>query len=582
MKTVLLREIAHTRAGEKINHLNCSVIAYRDEDYALLCREVTVEHVLSVFGKIAKGRVTRYEMPNISALNFVFENILEGGRTRTLSFEESGKALSSLMLSLPVSVPDDFVPRCEDVKNGRAEAPYVPAYEPKAAGKRVRIGAATAWARDRFDVPEDLVKNGDLDYICFEAMSEVTQSAAQVKKVGAAGGVDYDPYLERRIGAVLSDCVKKGIKIISNQGWIDPMGAAEKIAEMAKERGISGLKIAAVSGSVLNEKILELGGVFQDNGRNVAEYKDQLISAEVYLGVDGVLEALRNGADVVVTSRIVDSALYCGPLAYEFGWDLNDLALCAKGSTIGHLMECGPQISGGYFMDPGYKDVPDIEHLGLPIAEVTADHVYITKTQTRGGCVTPRTCKEQLLYEIGNPDAYLLPNVTLSFMDLKFRQVAKDVVEVTGFKGYEKPATFKVLAGVREGFMTEAMVLFAGPGAFDRAEADKRIILTRMQEAGFDMDQLRIDYVGINSIHREATPQTDALPYEAILRIAARGDSVKECLKLKEEIDAQAVCGPSGTGKWGTMGTSIRPIVGFFSMLVDPKQCPYSVSYVEI
>ena len=583
MKTVLLREIAHARAGEKIDMLNVGVIAYREEDYHLLTSQLTVEKVLEKYAPISKGTTTRYEFPKIGALNFVFDGILDGGRTRTISYEESGKALASLILTAPMEVPDDFITRSQQVKQQPQPLHSGGTNSKGSTGKKVRLGAAIGWARDRFTHAEDLVANGDINYLCFESMSEVTMSATQVKNVSGTDAIRYDPYLEKRLRPILSRCMQKGIKIISNQGWADPESAAKKVVEIAKSLGIGKIKVAAVSNGIdLSKTIADMNLAFAGEARTSSQLRDDIVSVEVYFGADGILEALKNGADVVITTRIVDSALYLGPLAYEFGWDLENLETSAKGSVVGHLMECGCHISGGYFADPGYKDVPDLANIGNPIAEVTEDRVLLTKTTHTGGMMTTETCKEQLLYEITKPDEYILPNVTVDFSNLAFRQVEKDVVEGTGFRGLKKPEKLKVLVGIREGFMDDEYVLFAGPGAFARAELTKSILTARFEKIGFHPNKLRMDYVGLNSVHREASPPWDYEPWEVILRIAAQADTPEICDVLRQEIDAISMCGPSATGKYGPMNSRIRPIVGMLSTLIPRDAVSEEIDYYQI
>lgn len=449
--------------------------------------------------------------------------------------------------------------------------------------KTVRLGAATGWARDRFTHAPDMIRNGNIDYLCFESMSEITMSATQVKNASSAQAIEYDPYLEKRLRPILKECREKNITIISNQGWMNPPAAAEKVAEIGRELGLTDLKVAAVYNAVdLMAMLVDSDVAFAGDPRTSRQLKDIMVSVEVYFGADGILEALKNGANVVITTRIVDSALYLGPLAYEFGWDLDDPQLAAKGSVIGHLMECASQASGGYFCDPGYKNVPDIEHLGNPIVEVTEDRVRFTKTDTTGGLVTPATLKEQLLYEITDPANYILPNCVVDFTELSFREVGRNLVEATGFKGYPKPEKLKILVGIKEGFMNEEYVQFAGPGAYRRAELAKKILLERFRIIGFKPAEMRMDYVGLNSVHREATPPWSFEPWEVVLRVAAKADTPEMCDLLRQEMDTICMNGPSATGKYGPMSGRIRPVIGMLSALVGRDEVEEKVEYYSV
>lgn len=443
----------------------------------------------------------------------------------------------------------------------------------------VRLGSAIGWSRDRFGPAEELAKQGQLDYLCFEAMSEVTQSEAQVKKQQNPESPGYDPYLEDRLRPVLRTCLEKGTRIITNQGWIEPIVAAEKVIEIARAEGIEKIKVAAIEGGFLTDKIADMGLNFLETGEPIADYRENIVSAEAYLGAGEISEALGNGTNIVITARVADSCLYLGPLAYEFNWSIEDWNALAKGTVIGHLMECACQISGGYFADPGYKDVPDLSRLGHPIAEVSDNKAFITKLPNTGGLVSMETCKEQLLYEVQDPANYICPDLVADFTTVKFRQAGKDRVEVVGGTGKPRTPTLKVVVGVKEGYIAEEMVLFAGPGALSRAELAKSILRERFHQIKLQAREMRMDYVGINSIHREATPESDFSPYEIILRVAIKTDSIEEAGKLRREIDPMAVNGPSATGKWAPMGNRVRPIVGFRSTLVPREEITTRVVY---
>lgn len=580
---VSLREIAHSRSGEKGNSSMISVIAYDMADFELLSEQVSVETVRKLFGPITKGEIQRYEAPRIGALNFVLNEVLEGGRSRTLAFEESGKALSSLMLTLPISLPAGRPARTSPYKTDKLATDNSTPPTRDQTVKTIRLGAATAWSRDRFEPAQELVEKGDLDYLCFESMSEVTMSAAQVARLDAGASVGYDPYLTARLSPILAQCKEKGIKIISNQGWLDPASAARKLRELATELGIEQLKIATVDGGVLTDRIANLGLTYIENGEPISDSRDRIVSAEAYLGCEGIVQALREGADVVITTRVADACLYLGPLAFEFNWSLDDHEKMARGMTVGHLMECGAQVCGGYFADPGYKDVPNLDRVGHPIAEVTEDSIVLTKTPGSGGLLTPATCKEQLLYEVANPAQYLGPDCVTNLADVCFSQVVENTVQVNVHEGIggHKPATLKALVGIREGYMTEEMVIFAGPGALERARMTQEILEKRFKAVALDAKEVRFDYLGMNAVHREATPTVPADPYEVILRVAIKTNRREEAEKLRKEIDPLAVNGVSGTGKWATSasGSRVSTVIGLNSCLVPRDIVSVTVNF---
>lgn len=446
--------------------------------------------------------------------------------------------------------------------------------------KKVRLGAATGWARDRFEPASDLVRRGNLDYLCFDSMSEVTMSAAQVARMENPALPAYDPYLDARMEPILKECKSKGIRIITNMGWLDPVAAAERVVAIGRSLGMKELKVAAVSGGILTDTIADMGLTFIETGAPIARDRERIVSAETYLGAEGIVEALRRGADVVITTRVADGCVYLGPLAYEFGWDFADPHLMAKGMIVGHLMECGCQITGGYFADPGYKDVPDLHDVGNPIVEVSDERIVIGKLPGTGGLVSPATCKEQLLYEVQDPSRYYCPDVIADLTKVTFEQVGQDQVAVRIHQaGVPKTETLKALVGLTEGFMTEEMVLFSGPGALERAELTKQILTKRFKRIKLRAEEIRMDYIGINAVHREASPAPSAAPYEVILRIAIKTDDRKEAEKLRREVDPLAVNGASATGKWATSspGSRVRAVVGLNSCLV-----PRSAISVEV
>lgn len=545
----------------------------------MLLEQVTVEAVTRHFAGILRGKALRYEVPSLCGLNFVMRDVLEGGRTRTLAFEESGKALSSLLLSLPIELPDDH-----PVRSAQDGSRPTPGREHNNESRKIRLGCATAWARDRFEPALDLVRRGNIDYLCFESMSEVTMSAHQVACSANPRLSAFDPYLRPRLDPLLKECADKGIRIVSNQGWLDPLAAAREVRALAKEQGLARLKVVAVHGELDLDELIAHDLTFVETGAPASDERDRIVSVEVYHGAAGIVEALKQGADVVITGRVADACLYLGPLAYEFDWDLSDEQAVARGMVVGHLMECGSQITGGYFSDPPYKIVSDLHRVGHPICEVDVESVWITKLPDTGGTVSEATCKEQLLYETQDPNRYLCPDVTVDLGRVTFRQSGKDRVEVLmDNPGLPRPNTLKALVGIREGFIAEEFVVFAGPSALERARITEDLLRRRFVEIGLTYQDLRMDYVGLNSVHREASPSPGIEPYEVILRVALKCGDEENARKLRSEIDPLAVNGVSGTGKWATVSTGdrIRPVIGMNSVLVPRSLVEARVTVLE-
>jgi hypothetical protein len=447
-------------------------------------------------------------------------------------------------------------------------------------GKIIRIGAGSAWWGDRIEPAVLNAERGDLDYLCFETMAEATISAAQVRARRDPSFPGYDTYLDDRMRGVLPHCLKRGTRIVSNQGWINPDGAARRIVELLRELGVKGVKVAAVNGSLITDRVLELTDRILENGEPTASLAPSLVSAEVYLGAEPIVEALRNGAGIVVTGRVADPSIFMAPMMYEFGWDPLDHARLGAGNGLGHLMECGAQVTGGYFSDPGFKDVPETWNLAFPIAEVSEDgSAVLTKVAGTGGAVNLMTVKEQLLYEVHDPANYLTPDVVVDFTTTRLEQMGPDRVRVSGIGGKPRTPTLKVSIGCTEGFIGEDMFFYAGPGALRRARLARRILEERFRIVKLDAEEVRIDFLGLNAIHGAMSPEDQPEPYEIAVRVAARTKTREEAVKVGREVDGMAVSGVGHTGKRVPHQDRTREIIGVWSSLVPRERVTPSVNY---
>ena len=446
----------------------------------------------------------------------------------------------------------------------------------------LRIGAGSAWWGDRVEPARLNAEKGDLDYLCFETMAEATVSAAQVRKRRDPSFEGYDTYLDDRMKAVLPSCVRRGTRIITNQGWINPVGAAERIAKHLNDIGAKGIKIAAVTGSLITDRVMDLAKTILENGQPVSTLADTMISAEAYLGAEPIVEALRGGAQIVVTGRVADPSLFLAPMIHELGWDIGDVAKLGQGTGIGHLMECGAQVTGGYFSDPGFKDVPDPWDLAFPIAEVEPDgSAVIAKVAGSGGAISLMTVKEQLLYEVHDPANYITPDIVVDFTTAQLEQIGENRVRVSGIGGKPRTPTLKVSMGCTEGYIGEDMVFYAGPGALRRAKLAKRILEERFKIVNLKAEDVRVDFVGLNAIHGEATPADAPEPYEVAVRVAARTKTREEALKIGREIDGMAVSGVAMTGKRVPHQDRTREVIGIWSTLVPREAVPFQIHWRE-
>ncbi|MDF2795558.1 MAG: transporter substrate-binding protein, partial [Pseudomonas orientalis] len=386
--------------------------------------------------------------------------------------------------------------------------------------KTLRIGAGAGYSGDRIEPAVELAERGDLDYLVFECLAERTIALAQQARISdPAGG--YDPLLSERMHRVLPfvgrQPGRRRLRVITNMGAANPVAAAVEVRRIAGELGVN-LKVVAVLGDDVLSALRPEQRL--DNGQTLGALGDRLISANAYLGVEGITEALRADADVVITGRVADPSLFLAPQMFEFDWAADDWQRLGRGTLVGHLLECAGQVSGGYFADPGLKDVDDLARLGFPLAEVDADgHALITKVAGSGGQVSRATCSEQLIYEVHDPQAYLTPDVTADFSQVGFAEEGVDRVRVQGADGRARPEQLKVSVGYLDGWIGEGQMSYGGPGAVARAQLARDVVLKRLELIGVTMQDVRAELIGMDALHG---PRSDVEPWEVRLRVAAR------------------------------------------------------------
>jgi hypothetical protein len=442
--------------------------------------------------------------------------------------------------------------------------------------RTIRIGAGAGYSGDRIEPAVELAEKGALDYLVFECLAERTIALAQQARLkDPAGG--FDPLLAARMQAVLPICRANKVRIITNMGAANPLGAAEATRAIARKLGLSGLKIAAVTGDdVLAET--KNADLALDTGDSVKGLGNRIISANAYIGARAIADALAAGADVVITGRAADPALFLGPLVHEFGWAMDDWDLLGKGIVVGHLLECAGQITGGYFADPGVKDVEGLARLGFPIGEVREDgDLVITKVAGSGGCVTPATVKEQLLYEIHDPKRYFQPDVVADFSQVRVEEIGPDRVHVSGGCGKPKTGLLKTSVGYVDSYVGEGQISYAGPGAVARGRLALEIVRERLALTGVRATELRCDLIGVNALHGEALSEGGE-PYEVRVRVAGRTETLSEAVKIGNEVETLYTNGPAGGGgAW----KSAREVVAVASCLVPEAAAQAAMSLLE-
>jgi hypothetical protein len=441
---------------------------------------------------------------------------------------------------------------------------------------QIRIGCGAGFSGDRLEPAMILAEQGNLDYLVLECLAERTIALAQKRKL-ADPAKGYDPLLERRIEGLLPILVKNNVRLITNMGAANPMEGAKKIVEIANKQGIP-VKVAAVIGDELSDKLKVMSDdIFKFNNENFAveliknhsspsAHPSPLISANAYMGVEGILEALQSEANIIITGRVADPSLFLAPMIHEFGWATDNYNLLGQGTVVGHLLECAGQVTGGYFADPITKPVTNMDTLGHPFADIFFDgSAIISKVEGTGGVVNLATVKEQLLYEVVNPFAYLTPDVSANFTTVQLEEIAENQVKVWGGTGQEKPPTFKVSVGYQAGFLGEGEISYAGHNALNRAKLAGGTLEKRLK---IDFPDLRTDYVGVSAIHRTDFDR-QIEPYEVRLRLAANADTAQKAALIGEEVEALYTNGPAGGGG---ARKYVTELVGIVSVLVDRKK----------
>lgn len=440
----------------------------------------------------------------------------------------------------------------------------------------VRLGAGSGFWGDALDPAMESLEAGELDYLCFDYLAELTMALLQRQKLKDPG-LGFIPDAVDAMSAMLPMAREKGTRLISNGGGVNPRAGAQHIVDHARKSGLSGARVALVEGDDLLGKLDQLidSGVSlanMDTGdENFAAIRSRVVSANVYTDSTGIVQGLQGDADVVITGRVSDNALYVGPLVHEFGWqrDERHADLLAAAVTIGHIVECAAGCTGG--MSSRFDQMSRMGYVGFPLVEFRRDgSADITKLPGTGGRVDLFTVKEHLVYEIGDPSNYLMPDAVADFTSLSLQQVDVDRVRVSGVKGRVAPDMVKLVVGYQDGWIGESMAFFPWPNAYDRACKAKQTMLERFERLGLVSDQIHFDFVGLNMLHGPAVPELDRhvanQMNEVGLRCAVRTRTREEADKVRRAATHLWIMGPGGT----SFGTPMkaRPVVALWPTLV--------------
>ena len=441
-----------------------------------------------------------------------------------------------------------------------------------------RIGSGAGYAGDRIDPAQALAERGALDVLVFECLAERTIALAQLRRSHDPQH-GYDPLLAARMRAVLPACVRQGTTIVSNMGAAHPEAAGAAVLAVARELGLPRLRVAVLTGDDVLPWVQAHGVPLLDSTARASDLGERLISANVYLGADALLPALATGADVVITGRVADPALFLAPLMHHFGWHADDWQRLGQGVLVGHLLECAAQVSGGYIADPGRVDVPDLHDVGFPLAEVQSDgSAVITKLAGTGGRVDRLTCTAQLLYEIEDPRRYLQPDVVADFSQVRLQEQGPDRVLASGAGGTPRPAQLKATLGYRDGYIGEGQISYAGPGARERGQLALQIMEHRLQRLGLGGLEHRAELIGVNAMHGPHLGG-DRTPYEVRLRLAVRCATHAQAALVGQDVEALYLNGPAGGGG---VTQSVREVIAAASALVPREAVHTAVHVLEL
>lgn len=440
----------------------------------------------------------------------------------------------------------------------------------------IRIASGQGFWGDLPNAPINQVRKGPIDYLVMDYLAEVTMSIMQKQKLRNEN-YGYARDFVGVISEVLPDIVDKGIKVISNAGGVNPEACKDRILEVVEEQGYKDIKVAVVDGDNILDRIDDLiadGHELKnmDSGEPISSVKDRLLSANVYFGSKPVVEALGQGADIIVTGRVTDTGLTLAPMIHEFGWSFDDYNKMAAGTIAGHIIECGAQVSGGNFID--WEKVDDFIDIGFPIIEAKPDgNFYVTKHEDTGGLVSEQTVKEQLLYEIGDPKEYITPDVIADFTSVNLEPAGENRVHVYGIEGRPETDTYKISASYNDGYKLSSTLVYSWPGALKKARKAGEILKGRAQALGLNFDDFRVEYVGVNGCNEQ--PVTDELleaeHEEVQMRVSLSGKSREDLNRFGKEVAPLILTGPSGVTGFAGGRPKASEIVAYWPALLDKE-----------
>ncbi len=440
----------------------------------------------------------------------------------------------------------------------------------------VRVAAGQGFWGDWLEAPVRQVNGGPIDYLMMDYLAEVTMSIMQKQKsrdpkTGYAR--DFVPLMER----ILPEVVKRRIKVTSNAGGVNPRGCAEAVLEVARRLGLAEqVKIGLVTGDDILGRLDELIAAGHpltnmETGQPLADIREKVLSANAYLGMAPMVEALGRGADVVITGRVTDTGLTLGPIFHEFGWPADDWDKVAAGTVAGHIIECGAQASGGNLLK-NWRSVKGLENPGFPIVEASADGSFVvTKHAGTGGVVSVASVTEQLVYEMGDPHSYITPDGIADFTTIQLRQVGRDRVRVSGIKGGPRTPMLKVSIAYFYGYKAVGTLVYSWPEAYEKARAADRILRARLKDLGLEYEQVLTEFVGANATHGNLSGPPDPEAPEVQLRVGVRAPERAPVERFTREIAPLVLTGPPSVTGFAGGRPAVEEVVAYWPALIDRR-----------
>jgi hypothetical protein len=450
----------------------------------------------------------------------------------------------------------------------------------------VRVASGQGFWGDLLTAPVDQVRGGPIDYLMLDYLAEVTMSIMQKQRARDANS-GYARDFVSLMREILPDCVEKDIKVLSNAGGVNVQGCAEALKQTAIDLGLGGkVKIGVVTGDDILGRLDEFAekGVDITNmetGEPLAEVRDRVQSANVYLGAQPLVDALKGGAQIVVGGRLTDTGLTLAPLAYEFDWSFDDWDKIAAGTIAGHIIECGAQASGGNCQYE-WRSIPDMANVGFPIVEASPDGEFVvTKHEGTGGRVNVQSVKEQLLYEMGDPKSYITPDVVADFSSIHLADAGPDRVRVYGIKGTPKTEFYKVSIAYSSGWKAVGTLVYSFPDAYAKAKAADQILRARLDRLGLKFDVVLTEFVGVNATHGHLAGEPPIDIPEVQLRFGVRGQSKSDVERFTKELAPLILTGPPAVTGFAGGRPKVEEIMAYFPALIPKSLITPKVEIIE-